>query len=304
MTLIASPPAATTRSTTNADPTLAATLAQLSSSHFRALLGTYGLTNLENVARLALPLLLGRAVDGLLRGSRWPLIGYVVAHAAYAALGVARRRWDTRAFTHIYAEEAAAVVARLHRAGADGSRVAARAAMTREFVDFFERDVPALLFAGYAMIGAAIALFGLCPAAAAGCLLMLPPAVGLNRWYAARCARVNRTLNSALEREVAVVTAGRPKAVAAQFGRVRRQKVRLSDLEAINFGLTDVMILVLMAGSMLAHAWSATPTAGELVAVSRYVVLFMCGLDSAPMLVQQLTRLQDVHRRLYASPSR
>lgn len=280
-------------------PTLFGTLRRLYLANRYSMLGTFALTNLENAARVVLPLLLGLAVDGLLRGDGWMLVAYAGAHLVYVAVGVTRRVWDTRVFTRIYAAEAVSVVAQQHERRTETSRIAARTAMAREFVDFFERDVAGVLFACYGVIGALVALAALCRPAGAGCLLLLVPATLINRWYAAHTRRANSALNDTLEQEVATIMKGDLSAVAEQFQTVRRHRIQLSNLDAVNFGLMDLVILALLLASLGAYCLSPNPTAGDAVAVFRYVIMFVTALDIAPFLVQQLARLHDIHDRLY-----
>ena len=74
------------------------------------ILPTYALFSLENLLRLAQPLVLGWAIDDLLRSSLWGLAIFFAQHGSYVALGVARRINDTRCFTRIQADLAARLV--------------------------------------------------------------------------------------------------------------------------------------------------------------------------------------------------
>ena len=97
---------------------------------------TYLLFAVENGLMLLQPLCLGRAIDGLVRGDRggwWVLAAVYLAHAA---VGAVRRVFDTRSFTAIYRDLAAAMVAAQRGRGVPVSRVATRSALSRSLVDF------------------------------------------------------------------------------------------------------------------------------------------------------------------------
>src|SRR5213078_1387892 len=95
-----------------------------------------------NLARLALPLMLGWAINELLRGC-WAGLALFLAHGLLSlGLAVARRMFDTRAFCGIYTDLASSAVVEQRRRGVSVSQVAARSALSRQVVDFFERDVP------------------------------------------------------------------------------------------------------------------------------------------------------------------
>jgi hypothetical protein len=106
---------------------------------------TYGLFTLENALRLAQPLILGLAIDGLLDGSRRWLVLFAAQQLAQLVASACRRAYDTRTFAVLYTELATGLVVRQRASGVPVSQIVARSALSRELVDFLERDVPALL---------------------------------------------------------------------------------------------------------------------------------------------------------------
>src|SRR5262249_9162019 len=119
----------------------------------RSILFTYALFNVENVLRVVQPTVLGLAVDDLLAGSGRGLGLLLGPHLARLLIGSWRRAYDTRTFTRIYADVASRVVLEQRAAGVPVSRVAARSALSRELVDFLERDVAVVVFGLYSLAG-------------------------------------------------------------------------------------------------------------------------------------------------------
>ena len=68
------------------------------------ILGVYGLFNLENLLRLAQPIALGWAIDGLQNGSWVGVAVLALQHLAALALTSSRQAIDTRVFGGIYAD--------------------------------------------------------------------------------------------------------------------------------------------------------------------------------------------------------
>src|SRR5262249_16549023 len=122
------------------------------------ILFTYGLFSLENLLMLVQPFVLGLAINGLLRGSYLGVILFVVQHFTHLVMGASRRMYDTRAFTGIYSDLATELVLEQRDRDVEVSRVAARSALSREFVEFFERCLPVLLQAVFAVAGALVML--------------------------------------------------------------------------------------------------------------------------------------------------
>lgn len=274
---------------------------------FRAYRGrillTYALFNLENILRLLQPLVLGLAINDLLLGSYLGLALFVAQHLGHLAVGTLRRMYDTRTFTGIYTDLASGLVIRQRDRQVAVSAVAARSTLSRVFVEFFERDVPALVRALYSVIGALVLLAWYDWLLVPLCVVLLAPAYMLNKLYGRKTFLCNRRLHDELEREVAVIHQGKPAEIRDHYQRVAGWRVKLSDWEALNFGLMELFILGLMVAA-LARSCHLGAAPGDIFAIFRYVLMFIMGLDSVPILVQQMGRLRDVGRRLRDEDSR
>ncbi|MBW3542909.1 MAG: ABC transporter six-transmembrane domain-containing protein [Planctomycetes bacterium] len=274
------------------------TLRSLFSTYRWRLLATYLLFNLENVLRLLQPLVLGLAIDGLLRQSYTGLAWFVAQHLAHLLISSFRQMYDTRAFAAIYSDLATELVVRQRRDAVDLSRVTARSALSRGFVEFFERHVPLVIRSAYSIGGALLLLAWYDWVLVAYCLVLLVPAMLLNAAYSRKTLALSRCLHDRYEGEVDVIGQGDPSQVRAHYDEVGRWRVRLSDAEAVNFSLMELFVLAALAGSLVHFCTTANPAAGEIFAVFRYVLMFIMGLDAVPKLVAQLSSLRDVGFRL------
>ena len=57
-----------------------------------------------------------------------------------------------------------------------------------------------------------------------------------------------------------------------------------------------VFVLIIVALFRSCGTWGAA--AGDILAIVRYVIMFVTGLDAVPFMIQQVSRLQDIGRRL------
>jgi ABC-type multidrug transport system fused ATPase/permease subunit len=259
---------------------------------------TYLLFNVENIARLAQPWFLGWAVNDLLAGRCLGLMLCVAQYLLSTALCVLRQLCDTRTFTRLYADLATNLVVKQRRGGVDLSRLAARSSLARELVDFFERDVPFLFHAVYSVVGALvmIALFDV--------VLILPSLLFmavtglLLRSLGRRTLKLNRGLNDEIEREVGVLQTGAPERVEHHYYQLRGWRIRLSNAQALNFGVTEALALVLMAFVLVRGCADGATNPGSLFAILGYVVMLTTSLVNLPQWIQQLSRLRDIRRRL------
>jgi hypothetical protein len=270
------------------------------------ILFTYGLFNLENLLRLAQPFVLGWAIHDLLQSSLWGLGVFFGQHVLYLSVGAARRMYDTRAFTRIYTDLASDLVLDQRGREVEVSRVAARSALSREIVDFFERDVAFVVSLLYSVVGAVVMLWLTDWVVAACCLALLVPVCLLSRWNGRQSLLLNGRLNDQLEHEVEVIQRARPEEVRGHFGLVSRWRIMLSDRDAFSFGLLELLMFGLMAVALVRTCALPGVDAGHIFGVFGYVLMYVGGVINVPLLVQQFNRLRDISRRLHSesAPSR
>jgi ABC-type multidrug transport system fused ATPase/permease subunit len=270
----------------------------MSAQHKGPLAITYALTILENIAALLYPALIGWAIDGLLTDDPTTLYGLSVVLAAHLAIGVGRHMFDTRVFSRIYAELASAMVLRQRSSGTSTEQVAARVSLSREIVNFWQVEIPAIAKAIVSFGGAIILLLSLSMPVGGVALATLVPIAAANWWFGHRSFRLNRALNDALEREVAIVADASPAKVHTHFARLTRWRVRVSDAEAMTWSVVELAIigLIIAALFILSQVPGATP--GMIFAVLGYVLAFGDAVNDLPNIVQNTVRVQDIVARV------
>ena len=258
---------------------------------------TYGLFVIENLLRLAQPLLIGWAINDLLQSSFIGLLIFAAGQIAHMAIRVARQMYDTRAFTGIYSEKAGELVLQQRADQVDVSTVAARSALAREFVEFFERHVPIVIQALFSLVGAVLFLAWYDSALVLYCAALIVPAMVLNFVFGRKSLRLSGLLHDQLEREVEVIREPKPDSVKEHYHAVARWRIKLSDNEALTMGLMETFVLMLMIAALVRFCTQPGASAGDIFAVFRYVLLFIMALDRVPMLVNQFSRLRDIGTR-------
>lgn len=284
------------------DAAAGVTLKSLFTAHRGRMALTYALFNVENVLKLAQPLVLGWAINDLLAGSYFGLLLFVAQHLLHMGISAARQMYDTRVFNDIYAGLATTLITGQRGANEQVSRVAARSAMSRHYIEFFEQYVPMVIKSAYSVIGALLMLgwydWTLIPL----CVGLLVPAALLNAAYGRKTLQLNRLLHDELEHEVDVIERSDGGEVRKHFDTVGRWRVKLSDAEATNFCLMELFVLGVMAAALVQFCANTGAEAGDIFAVFRYVLMFIMGLDSVPKLVGQFSRLRDIGGRMGGPP--
>jgi ABC-type multidrug transport system fused ATPase/permease subunit len=260
---------------------------------------TYTLFGLEMLASLLRPYLVGVAVDGLIAGSYRGLVELSVAHLLYLGIGTARHMYDTRTFSAIYTTYVTRLLAQ--PAGAEElSRRSALSTLARQVTDFLEFDVNYLVEAFYNIIGSLVLLFMYDHEVVTICIGILAAVSVLGRWYGSSAARLNKEQFDELEQQVDIIAGQDPAAMKRHYRRLRVLQIRISDLEARNFGATELLVLIALSGSLLvaSHERGIPMPVGSIIALYTYVLRFASGLETIPYAIQRLGALRDIVRRL------
>ena len=263
------------------------------------ILATYTLFAIENLLRLAQPFALGWAINDLLNEQMLGVGMLIVQHVLHLLVGLVRQVYDTRMFSAIYSALATQMIVSQRASGVDVSRVTAHASLSREFVEFFEHSIPMLMKVGFSVAGSVIMLAWYDWMIVAYCLALLIPAALLSHHYSKWTRRLSRGLHDELEKEVDVIHAQNEIDIRNHFDEVARWRIKLSNAEAINFGLMECFILGAIVAVLFRACHLSTVQAGDIFAVFRYLMLLLMGLDGLPRLIQQVSRLRDVSSRLH-----
>ncbi len=258
---------------------------------------TLGLVVLEAAGWILFPLVIGRAIDSVLADSTRGLYEFAVLGIVTMGIAVVRRLVDSRAYARIYVtlgEEMAESAA-----GSSTSTRTARLGMLREIVEFFENSLPELINAGLGLVGTVLILAALNVPVFLGCLVIAIATVVLYALTGRLTMRYNRGLNDEHERQVDAVDSGDPGRLATHLRAMMRWNIRLSDLEAANFGINWVFMIALLVFAV-SVATTETAEYGAVFAIVMYVFQFVESMMMLPFFYQQWLRLREISGRLAA----
>jgi len=276
-----------------------AILRQIMKQHRYRLLLTYVLFSLEMLGNLLRPLFLGIAVNDLVKGSYSGLIMLSAVHFSWLVIGTIRHRLDTRTYSAIYSSLVTKFLARRYHKS-DVSKLSAHSTLAREFVDFLEFDLAYVIEAVYSIVGSLLLLFFYDTSVVLVCLSILLPVTGFSYLYGKRMNKLNRHKNDELEKQVDIISTGNNHLIRQHYDNLRKWQIRISDQEAWNFGIMEIMVMMVIGVSLLItnKATSAGLEAGSLIGIYSYIQRFVSGLDTIPYTVQRLSSLNDITRRI------
>ncbi|MEO1244838.1 MAG: ABC transporter six-transmembrane domain-containing protein [Pseudomonadota bacterium] len=256
--------------------------------------GTLSLLAVERMLGVAVPFVLGVAINDLIAGSFrgvWWLIGL---ESVALLIGTARRLYDSRVYAGIYTDVADNTA---QRTDLSVSRRAARLGLARELVDFFEWELPELLAALVGILGALAMLLYLLPTVGGlsivvGVLVGVVFAISRNRMF-----NLNKLLNNELERQVTMLESGRVFSRWRHLSRLARWRIHLSDLEAANFAIAELFLSALIIGAVVLTVRTGL-SVGEVFAVLTYLIGLAENLIVLPWTYQQSIRAHEIGGRI------
>ncbi len=274
-------------------------LKNLMNKHRRQLVFTYILFSLEMLGGLLRPFFLGMAINDLLKGSYQGLLILSAVHMVTLAIGTLRHMYDTRTYSAIYVSLVTKFLSRrIYKQ--DVSKLSAHSTLAREFVDFLEFDLVYVIEAVYNLLGSLVLMFFYDAAVVLLCMAVLLPVMGISYVYGKKMKRLNQLKNDELEQQVNVISTFDKKTVHNHYNNLRKWQIKISDQEAWNFGFMEFLVMIVLGASLLiTYKTSGTAIlAGNVVGIFFYVSNFAKGLETIPYMVQRLTSLNDITRRI------
>lgn len=277
------------------------TLKLLGQRHSRKLILTFLLVAAENITMLLYPLLAGFAINAIVTGQALHAVLYAVMVFVMWAIGAARRSIDTRTFARIYAELAVPVIIAQREEQHSASTIAARVALSREFVDFFEKHLPVLVTSVASIIGAAAMLLLLQFWTGVACLFILAFFALFLPGFSSRNEALFVRLNDRLEKEVAFVNSASRRSLSRHYDVLARLRIKLSDREAFGYLAIGTVTAILFASTILTMSFEGGMYAGHIYSVMTYMWMFAMSLDDGPQLLEKYSQLKDIGKRVNTS---
>ena len=258
---------------------------------------TFALVLLEGLGWLLFPLVIGRAIDSALADSSQGLYELAGLGVVTMAIAICRRVFDSRFFAGIYTRLSEDLVT--HQSDSSTSIKTARLGMLKEVVEFLENSLPSLIMDVLGLAGTVLILLALKLPIFIGCLVVTGATATLYALTGRLTTRYNEGLNNEYEQQVAIVDGGDSHRIAQHIRHMMRWNIKLSDLEAANFGIIWVFMVGLIVFSVRTAAES-TVRYGEVFAVVMYVFRFIESIGMLPAYYQEWLRLREISGRLAA----
>ena len=261
---------------------------------------TYSLYFVEMFILLLRPYYLGKAVDGLLEGKYYGLLMLVTTYLSWIVLSTLRQLYDTRVYSTIYTNLITRTLTKKMRKD-DISKLSAKSNLARELIDFLAYDFNYSIEAVYNIVGSLIMLLIYDKIVVVVCIIILIPVIIISFNYSKKLKVLTKNKNDELENQVDVITSANQELIKTHYFNLRKWEIKISEKEAWNFGILEVIILTCIAASLFISTnknWEVGFLAGDIIGIYNYILKFVGGLDTIPYMTQKLNLILDISNRL------
>lgn len=260
---------------------------------------------IEHVAWIVEPTIFGTVIDAFIDRSEDPSIAYLApllvwigVFALNSGAGVLRRAMDDRIYLRAYEDIAVSVASATKAAGHPPAIVAGRTELAREFVWFFQYQLPDIFEQSVDIVGATIALTLYDWRIGLTTMLIVLPLLQITRWYNSRILLLQKDLHDRRETSYAVYATGDPERIRSFVRETSRPQIAISGWSATNFGIVRASLLVIFLVVLHIAIDLAEFSVGDIYAIVAYLWTFVTSSEYLPDVMESWTSLKDISRRV------
>lgn len=251
---------------------------------------------LEAAITILFPLFIGYAIDDALDENYTGALQLGALGLAVLIVGVGRRIFDSRFYAIVYQNLGIHTLSKIEK---DRSSIkVARLGMLRELVEFLENSLPELISNIIGLVGVMVIIASLNLQVFIGSIVVTL-LVFLIYWLTSKkTMELNKQANDEFEKQVDVITNHDENELKTHLKDMMKWNIKLSDLEATNFSLSWVVMVIFLVGAIVSSVHQGVVQYGAIFSLIMYVFQYMENVINLPMFYQNWLRLQEIKERL------
>lgn len=244
------------------------------------------------------PLLIGLAINDLLKEGYQGIVYLGGAGIAALVLGSLRRFYDTRIYSGIYSKIAPEMVAKELGNHSGVSKISARASLLTEFVEYLENSMPEIVTAIISLFGILAIIATLSLQVFLACLGLLVLVFSIYGCTSKFNYSLNENYNNELEKQVDVIGSQSLPSIRKYYSELVKWNIKLSDLETANYFVIWMGVIGLFIYTPITVIGSGVLSYGLVFSVFMYVFDYIGSIVTFPIYIQQMIRLKEISVRL------
>ncbi|MCV6631590.1 MAG: ABC transporter six-transmembrane domain-containing protein [Flavobacteriaceae bacterium] len=251
---------------------------------------------LETIITILFPLFIGNAVEDAINHNHKGAIYLGVLGVLALCIGAGRRVFDSRFYARVYQDLGEGILTKQIKLSS--SVKTARLGMIEEWVEFMENSMPEIITSVVGIIGVVIVIATLNTTAFIGCLVSTILIACVYWLNSKKTIALNKGYNNELEYQVDVIKSNVPFLLRLHLKKMMKWNIRLSDLEALNFSLSWLILIVFLVLSIIFSVQDGIVQYGALFALVMYVFQYIESVSELPLYYQNWLRLKEIQIRI------
>lgn len=260
----------------------------------------FGLTLVLIIAEAAIsllfPLFIGYAIEDAINNSKVGAIQLGALGLSAVIVGGGRRIFDSRFYSKMYQDIGANMFLNLKDKSA--SVKTARLGMLRELIEFLENYLPQLIHSVIGLVGVVFIIVTLNLKVFYGSLLVTL-IIFIIYWISSKkTVFLNKSYNNEIEKQVDIISGDDDKELKTHLKEIMKWNIKLSDLEAINFSVSWIVLISFLVVSITISTEDGTMKYGALFSLIMYVFQYIESVVNLPFFYQNWLRLLEIKERI------
>jgi ABC-type multidrug transport system fused ATPase/permease subunit len=267
---------------------------------------------IENVAWILEPSIFGIVIDAMIEANPSgppnpsipptsyvpPLLLWIFVFAVNSGVGAFRRSIDQKIFLRIFVEIATDVARMGKEHKLSASKTAARAELSREYINFFEYRVPEILQQIIEVVGALIGMAFYDWRISGACMVVVFPFAIVTSIYNKRVIVFQKSFHDQFEDVFEVFSSKDPEQIRSYYKALAVPQQKIANWGARTFGMMRFFLL----GIFLVVLYIAIDlddfSTGSIFSIVAYLWTFVTSTEYMPELMESWTSLRDISARL------
>jgi hypothetical protein len=120
----------------------------------------------------------------------------------------------------------------------------------------------------------------------------------INFRYRNKTTFITADLHNEVEQEITVIEKNESKSLYEHFKKIAYFRIKLSDLAARNIASMEFFVLLVMVIALIRLSTASAVTAGDVLAMFTYVIVFVSVFDVVPILVLRVAQFRGIAGRI------
>jgi ABC-type multidrug transport system fused ATPase/permease subunit len=260
----------------------------------------------ENVAWIVEPSIFGLVIDAMIEANQpdsqssfiAPLAIWIFVFAVNSGVGALRRSIDQKIYLRIFVDIAGDVARMGKEHKLSASKTAARAELSREYINFFEYRVPEILQQIIEVFGALIGMAFYDWRIAAACTVVILPFSIVTAIYNKRVILYQKSFHDQFEDVFDVFTGKDPEQIKAYYRALAVPQQKIANWGARTFGMMRFFLLGIFLVVLYISIDLDDFSTGSIFSIVAYLWTFVTSTEYMPELMESWTSLKDISARL------